>query len=47
MKAKHQSQAVPAGINKVSQALVRQIDKHKLMVERHLQKSKRVLDKME
>ena len=40
LKAQQNAPEASLGVNKVTSALIRQIDKYKVMVERHLQKSK-------
>ena len=44
LKAQQQSKSASTSINKVSSALLRQVDKYKVMVEKHLQRKKRILD---
>lgn len=44
LKAQQSSKDVTRALNKVTDALMRQIDKHKIVLERHLQKQKRSLD---
>lgn len=45
LKAQQETQEACQVINKVGQALTKQIDKYKVMVEKHLQRKKRLLDK--
>ena len=44
-RAQQSAAEASLAVNKVSHALIRQIDKYKAVVERHLQRRKRVLDK--
>ena len=44
LKAQQNTREPSLGINKVTHALIRQIDKYKILIERHLQRNKPALD---